>query len=134
MARGSSYWSNVCGCETCAAFNPSWRFPWRGRVGVCGVCGRDRAALSDFIPDVVRDFLRTSDICTFCRNGINHSVLREQKLCWGSTPDDLLRWALALWLVNGYFAWHFWEHGFCERECCERGLHAPRQPKRRRAA
>lgn len=60
----------------------------------CDLCGRD-ALRVPFVPQIIKDFLRIEYLCEWCRNRIDYQR-RSLKwpICWGSTPDDELKWFL----------------------------------------
>jgi hypothetical protein len=126
-----------CDCETCRAFARPYNFHWpteygkdgfatkfwHNPKGPCGICNDDRSHEHvKFVPNAVAEFFGTRKICEVCRNTIQGYV-RSWRLCWSSTPDWALKWALAE-MVFQNFQYHFSsafgrDRSFKEKRCCK---------------
>jgi hypothetical protein len=118
-----------CHCTVCNKFDGDRHYTLedviRGRCQLCGRGGKDRAAYrAPWLPQVLREFLGVDEICWACRNAISGFVIRWN-LCWGSSPDEALKWAMVDYIRGHLFASHFYPHPHDYRtlECCEFNHH-----------
>ena len=91
---------NACGCGVCAGFRSS-PAPWFPK-DECAVCKRTDLPSVAWIPPLLKEFLGFETLCEWCRNGIRSYII-EWKLCWATSPEGALKWAMTDWLRTQYW-------------------------------
>ena len=106
-----------CQCEICRKMREDSRWEylpgtrWQREThkrGICELCGQDKQLIAPWLPDLLKEFFNVSEVCVSCRRGIAGVVDLNQYgegwgLCWQSSPDDALKWAMVAWMRIDHF-------------------------------